>query len=150
MKRFRRMHRTPAVLQKLTLRMSRDAQPPQVPRPVNVTPLKRGRGHLQEPSQSRNILLCQIDEALLLAAFRTAGLAFEARLTKYTRTMPDEKTEPIERAMGFSTRSLHAGQKPDSATGARAVGLAEDAFGVSSRYEWMFWEMCWKGETWPV
>ena len=40
--------------------------------------------------------------------------------------MPDEKEatiEPTERAMGFSTRSLHAGHKPDSATGARAVPI---------------------------
>ncbi len=37
--------------------------------------------------------------------------------------MPDEKTPSPERAMGFSTRSLHAGQKPDSATGARAVPI---------------------------
>src|ERR1700680_5316999 len=28
-----------------------------------------------------------------------------------------------ERQMGFSTRSLHAGQKPDAATGARAVPI---------------------------
>jgi thiaminase/transcriptional activator TenA len=39
--------------------------------------------------------------------------------------------------------------------------LAEDAtaekrerlkelFVLSSRYEWQFWEMCWKGEKWPV
>jgi thiaminase/transcriptional activator TenA len=39
--------------------------------------------------------------------------------------------------------------------------LAEDAgpekrdrlkelFVVSSQYEWMFWEMCWAGEEWPV
>src|SRR5271167_3667478 len=28
-----------------------------------------------------------------------------------------------ERQMGFATRSLHAGQKPDSATGARAVPI---------------------------
>src|SRR5580658_3324642 len=47
-------------------------------------------------------------------------------LTKYTRTMPDKNEandNPIERAMGFSTRSLHAGQKPDPATGARAVPI---------------------------
>src|SRR5271168_2925235 len=37
--------------------------------------------------------------------------------------MPDENNNPPERAMGFSTRSLHAGQKPDSATGARAVPI---------------------------
>jgi len=23
-------------------------------------------------------------------------------------------------------------------------------FVLSSRYEWQFWEMCWRGETWPV
>ena len=26
----------------------------------------------------------------------------------------------------------------------------EDSFIVSSRYEWMFWEMAWKEEAWPV
>ncbi len=26
----------------------------------------------------------------------------------------------------------------------------EDAFVISSRYEWMFWEMAWKEEKWPV
>jgi O-acetylhomoserine (thiol)-lyase len=34
--------------------------------------------------------------------------------------MPDAT---IERAMGFATRSLHAGQKPDTATGSRAVPI---------------------------
>jgi thiaminase/transcriptional activator TenA len=34
--------------------------------------------------------------------------------------------------------------------GARARTAAEEAFTVSSRYEWMFWEMCWRGESWPV
>jgi thiaminase/transcriptional activator TenA len=27
---------------------------------------------------------------------------------------------------------------------------AEEAFTVSSRYEWLFWQMCWQGESWPV
>jgi thiaminase/transcriptional activator TenA len=26
----------------------------------------------------------------------------------------------------------------------------EEIFVLSSRYEWMFWEMCWTGESWPV
>ncbi len=26
----------------------------------------------------------------------------------------------------------------------------QEIFLVSSRYEWMFWEMCWHGEDWPV
>jgi O-acetylhomoserine (thiol)-lyase len=35
----------------------------------------------------------------------------------------DEQNKNVERAMGFATRSLHAGQKPDPATGARAVPI---------------------------
>ena len=26
----------------------------------------------------------------------------------------------------------------------------EEAFVISSRYEWMFWEMAWNEEKWPV
>jgi thiaminase/transcriptional activator TenA len=26
----------------------------------------------------------------------------------------------------------------------------KETFVLSSRYEWAFWEMCWKGEAWPV
>lgn len=29
-------------------------------------------------------------------------------------------------------------------------GRLEEIFVLSSRYEWMFWEMCWRGEAWPV
>jgi thiaminase/transcriptional activator TenA len=25
-----------------------------------------------------------------------------------------------------------------------------DLFLLSSQYEWLFWEMCWKGESWPI
>jgi thiaminase/transcriptional activator TenA len=25
-----------------------------------------------------------------------------------------------------------------------------ELFVLSSRYEWLFWEMCWRGEEWPV
>jgi thiaminase/transcriptional activator TenA len=31
-----------------------------------------------------------------------------------------------------------------------ALAQAEEAFALSSRYEWMFWEMGWRGEKWPV
>ncbi|MDQ6700614.1 MAG: aminotransferase class I/II-fold pyridoxal phosphate-dependent enzyme, partial [Acidobacteriota bacterium] len=37
--------------------------------------------------------------------------------------MPDENAPPADRAFGFNTRALHAGQHPDSATGARAVPI---------------------------
>ena len=38
------------------------------------------------------------------------------------------------------------------AAGAGPVPLAaaEDAFAASSRYRWMFWEMCYRGEGWPI
>lgn len=29
-------------------------------------------------------------------------------------------------------------------------GRMEEAFIISSRYEWMFWEMAWKEEAWPI
>ena len=29
------------------------------------------------------------------------------------------------------------------------IGM-ENAFLTCSRYEWLFWEMAWKKETWPV
>jgi len=31
-----------------------------------------------------------------------------------------------------------------------ARGRMEDAFLTSSRYEYLFWEMAWRRETWPV
>jgi thiaminase (transcriptional activator TenA) len=37
----------------------------------------------------------------------------------------------------------------EGAAPAKRERLAE-IFLLSSRYEWLFWEMCWKGEAWPV
>jgi thiaminase/transcriptional activator TenA len=34
--------------------------------------------------------------------------------------------------------------------GPERLASAEQAFAASSRYEWMFWQMCWQGESWPV
>src|ERR1700755_3536989 len=44
-------------------------------------------------------------------------------ISTYNQTMPETTDQQPERAMGFATRSLHAGQKPDPATGARAVPI---------------------------
>ena len=30
------------------------------------------------------------------------------------------------------------------------VAKLTELFLTSSRYEWLFWEMCWQGESWPV
>jgi thiaminase (transcriptional activator TenA) len=35
-------------------------------------------------------------------------------------------------------------------TGAEKRARLEETFLLSTRYEWMFWEMCWNGEEWPV
>jgi thiaminase/transcriptional activator TenA len=37
----------------------------------------------------------------------------------------------------------------EGATPAKRQRLME-IFEISSQYEWLFWEMCWKGETWPI
>jgi thiaminase/transcriptional activator TenA len=37
----------------------------------------------------------------------------------------------------------------EGATAAKQRRLVE-LFVTSSRYEWQFWEMCWRGESWPV
>jgi len=37
----------------------------------------------------------------------------------------------------------------DGTTAAKRQRLVE-LFVTSSRYEWQFWEMCWRGESWPV
>ena len=37
----------------------------------------------------------------------------------------------------------------EGATAEKRERLIE-TFVLSSRYEWAFWEMCWKGEAWPV
>jgi hypothetical protein len=34
--------------------------------------------------------------------------------------------------------------------GYRAQAAAEESFTLSSRYAWMFWEMRWQAESWPV
>jgi len=34
--------------------------------------------------------------------------------------------------------------------GREEKGRMEEMFIISSRYEWMFWEMAWKEEKWPV
>jgi hypothetical protein len=37
----------------------------------------------------------------------------------------------------------------EGATPSKQQRLME-IFEISSQYEWLFWEMCWKGEAWPI
>jgi len=52
---------------------------------------------------------------------------------------------------GDAARSLREEMEREAAgaTEEKRSRLRE-IFLVSSRYEWMFWEMCWHGEAWPV
>ncbi|MFW6079119.1 MAG: thiaminase II, partial [Gemmatimonadota bacterium] len=55
----------------------------------------------------------------------------------------DEFAEAAERLKAEMNREAA------SATEEKRERLTE-LFVLSSRYEWMFWEMCWRGEEWPV
>jgi hypothetical protein len=67
-----------AFLEKFALGVSRNTEPPDVFRPVNIAALERKRSHFEKSREAENIALSQIDKALLFAAFRAAGLTGEA------------------------------------------------------------------------
>jgi len=76
--RFDLMYGTAAVLQERAVGMARDAQSAQVLCPVDMAFFKRRRRKTHVGGDAYNVFLSQINEALFLAAFRAAGLAFEA------------------------------------------------------------------------
>lgn len=81
LKRLGFVNRAAAFLQKLALGVSRNTQPPDVFSPVDIAALESRRRHFEKCRKAGNIGLRQIDEALLLTAFRTAGLATEAHVS---------------------------------------------------------------------
>jgi hypothetical protein len=66
--------------QESALRVPGSAQAPKVGSPINELALKIHRRHPQEQRCSDDIVFCQIDEPLLLAAGDAACLAFEAHV----------------------------------------------------------------------
>lgn len=50
----------------------------------------------------------------------------------------------------YMTRLLGFLQQAADAAGPAERQRAKDAFLVSVRYEWMFWEQAWVGQRWPV
>ncbi len=53
----------------------------------------------------------------------------------------------------FAQAALHLRQELDrlaEGAGAEKKRHLTELFLLSSRYEWRFWEMCWRGEEWPV
>jgi hypothetical protein len=73
------VHGASAVFQKLALSMARHAEATHIPCAVNVTPLERLGGHIEESGETQDVLFGKIDEPLLLTTFRAAGLALEAQ-----------------------------------------------------------------------
>ena len=84
--RLSRMNRAPIRAQEATLRISRSSQPPKIGRPIHELPLEIRRRHSQKRRRPNDIVLSQVDEALLLAAGDAAGLARKAHARIVTRT----------------------------------------------------------------
>jgi hypothetical protein len=73
-----RVDRTAVRLQKNALDLARNPQSSKILCAVKIALLENSRGHLQIIGQANNILLGQIDEALLFTTFYAAGLALES------------------------------------------------------------------------
>ena len=69
-----------------------------------------------------------------------AGHPYKAWLAMYSDPGFDEY---MTRLLGFLQQAADAG-------GPAERRRAKDAFLVSVRYEWMFWEQAWVGQRWPV
>lgn len=52
--------------------------------------------------------------------------------------------------IGYMDNLLGYLQRHADAAGQDALRSARDAFLVSTRYEWMFWEQAWQKQNWPV
>lgn len=72
------------------------------------------------------------------------GVPGEARYAKWVRMYADPEFAALAGWCRELVDRLAAGA--DDAT----RGRMEDAFLTSSRYEYLFWEMAWRLETWPV
>jgi thiaminase/transcriptional activator TenA len=66
---------------------------------------------------------------------------------RYADWIEQYASDEFREAAGWLRSEMNA-----LAEGTSAVKQARltDLFVLSSRYEWQFWEMCWRGETWPV
>src|SRR5215469_6504739 len=76
------MHAAFSVLKERALRVSRNAQLPQIFGLKDEPRLEIGRRHFQKGCKRGDVFLGQVNEALLVAAFRAARLAFESELPR--------------------------------------------------------------------
>lgn len=71
----------------------------------------------------------------------------EASSSPYSRWI-DLYSSPVAADLARKGRDLL--DRLATEVGAEPRAHADVAFAASSRYEWMFWQMCWQDETWPV
>ncbi len=80
LQRLRGVNRTPVCFQESALGIARHAQPPQIFCAKHIPLFEVGGSELEISREARDIVLRQINEALLLAALRTACLTLKANL----------------------------------------------------------------------
>ena len=90
------------------------------------------------------LLPCMWGFAEIGQALDARGLPAEPRYAKWIRMYADPEFAALVRWCRELVDRL-AGAIDDSAR-----GRMEDAFLTSSRYEYLFWEMAWRLETWPI
>jgi thiaminase/transcriptional activator TenA len=73
-----------------------------------------------------------------------AGFPEDQRYADWIRQYSSREFEEAVEWLKGEMNRLAAGVSPEKR--ARLMEL----FVISSRYEWQFWEMCWRGEEWPV
>ena len=80
------MNRAAIRPQEAALRISWRPQPPKIGRPIHELPLELRRRHAQKRRRPNDVVLSQVNEALLLAAGDAARLALETHSRIVTRT----------------------------------------------------------------
>jgi thiaminase (transcriptional activator TenA) len=90
------------------------------------------------------LLPCMWGFAEIGQALRVRGLPAEPRYAKWIEMYAD----PAFVALAEWCRELMDRLAADAGEAGRS--RIEEAFLTSSRYEYLFWEMAWRRETWPV
>jgi hypothetical protein len=111
------MDRAAALTKKNTLTVSRGAQTAGVFRPINESALKLLPGHGKKLRRALNVAFGEINEALLLAAFRTPRLALEAHaviLSGRCRSWISNSGSPVSIDPGTRIRSARGLVYPKS------------------------------------
>jgi len=82
LQRFRRVDGTAIGLEEGALHVARNAEAAQIFRAIDMAALENCRPDVQECGEADDIVLGQVDEALLFATFDAAGLALESQVSQ--------------------------------------------------------------------